>query len=77
MSNLADWTFLDAPTGGASRPSHKLLVSGWAEPGKRGCGLSPWQRTWPISGSPFLGWGGLAAFFALPTLIALAIATSW
>jgi hypothetical protein len=27
--------------------------------------------------SPSPGWGGLADFFALPTLIALAIATSW
>jgi hypothetical protein len=29
------------------------------------------------SGSPSPGWGGLAVFFAHPTLIALAIATSW
>jgi hypothetical protein len=28
-------------------------------------------------GLAVLGWGGLVAFFALPTLIALAIATSW
>ena len=36
MSTLADWTCLDGAYRRASRPSHKLLVSDWVEPGKGG-----------------------------------------
>jgi hypothetical protein len=57
-------------TGGASPQSHKLLVSDWAEPGKRGCGLSPGRRPWADLGLAVLGRGGPAAFFSHPALIA-------
>src|ERR1700674_3333895 len=70
MSNLADWTFLDAAYRRGLAPEPQTISLGLGRAGEARLRFITLAAHLADLRAPVLGWGGLAAFFPHPTLFA-------